>query len=231
MKIYKILVIDDDIELCDLLSEYLATEGYSIEAIHNGAKGAEAVLKDDYDLIILDVMLPGMGGFDVLKTIRKEKKTPILMLTAKGDDIDKILGLEMGADDYLPKPYNPRELLARIKAILRRTEPSDKNIQSKSENIVAGDFNINMGKLTATYKNSPIGLTVVELNILEMLVKNAGMVVTREDVAMKVLGRELNAFDRSIDVHISNIRKKIGDNDIIKSIRGVGYQLMIGDEI
>lgn len=225
----KILVIDDDIELCELLAEYLATDGYEITAVHNGAEGAEIVLSEDFDLIILDVMLPGMGGFDVLKTIRKEKTTPILMLTAKGDDIDKILGLEMGADDYLPKPYNPRELLARIKAILRRSS-APKSEPAHNEIINAGSFVIDTGRLTASYKGTSLGLTVVEFNILELLAKNIGKVVTREDIAEKVLGRELSTFDRSIDVHISNIRKKASDPDVVKSIRGTGYQLLTETE-
>jgi two-component system response regulator CpxR len=221
----KILVIDDDIELCELLAEYLATEGYGIKAVHNGAEGAETVLSQDFDLIILDVMLPGMGGFDVLKAIRKEKTTPILMLTAKGDDIDKILGLEMGADDYLPKPYNPRELLARIKAILRRSV-APKGAPAQSETVRTGSFVLDTGRLTASYKGEPLGLTVVEFNILELLARNIGQVVTREEIAEKVLGRELSTFDRSIDVHISNIRKKASDPDVVKSIRGAGYQLL-----
>ncbi|PLX69078.1 MAG: DNA-binding response regulator [Denitrovibrio sp.] len=220
-----ILLIDDDIELCELLAEYLATEGYEIRAIHNGAEGADTVLAEDFDLIILDVMLPGMGGFDVLKTIRTHKKTPILMLTAKGDDIDKILGLEMGADDYMPKPYNPRELLARIKAILRRTK-TKQDSSSKPEKITIGNFQLDLGQLTVQYKGNTIPLTVVEFNILELMVENIGKVVTREDIALKVLGRELSPFDRSIDVHVSNIRKKSGNTDIIKSIRGSGYQLL-----
>ncbi|ADD67559.1 two component transcriptional regulator, winged helix family [Denitrovibrio acetiphilus DSM 12809] len=220
----KILVIDDDVELCELLSEYLEAEGFSIKAVHNGKEGASTVIDSDFDLIILDVMLPGMGGFDVLKTIRSVKMTPILMLTAKGDDIDKILGLEIGADDYLPKPYNPRELLARIKAILRRyTSP---HYSEKAQELTGGNFVLDTGKLTASYRGFPLGLTVVEFNILEMLLINIGRVVTREEIALKVLGRELSSFDRSIDVHISNIRKKASDTDIIKSIRGAGYQLI-----
>ena len=229
MKNHDILLIDDDVELCELLAEYLASEGYDIRAVHNGAVGAETVLAEDFDLIILDVMLPGMGGFDVLKTIRTQKKTPILMLTAKGNDIDKILGLEMGADDYLPKPYNPRELLARIKAILRRTNDYT-DAFSKPETVTIGSFKLDFGKLTAHYRDELIPLTVVEFNILEMLVENAGKVVTREDIALQVLGRELSSFDRSIDVHVSNIRKKAGNPDIIKSIRGAGYQLLTSSD-
>jgi len=227
MKKHNILVIDDDIELCELLAEYLATEGYSIYSVHDGVKGAEIVLKENFDLIILDVMLPGMGGFDVLKTIRHEKTTPILMLTAKGDDIDKILGLEMGADDYLPKPYNPRELLARIKAILRRTTAKSSVNDSNGENFSIGELFLNKGKFTASFSGRPLGLTVVEFNILEMLADSFGQVVSRDDIAREVLGRELASFDRSIDVHVSNIRKKIGNAEVIKSIRGAGYQLIL----
>lgn len=165
-----------------------------------------------------------MGGFDVLKTIRKQKMTPILMLTAKGDDVDKIVGLEMGADDYMPKPYNPRELLARIKAILRRS--SGIQIKRPPNIIREGRFTLDTSKLSADFDGEPMNLTVVEFNILDMLVANAGSVVSREEIAEKVLGRELSSFDRSIDVHISNIRKKSGNPDIIKSIRGAGYQLI-----
>lgn len=229
MNRYKILVIDDDTVLCELLGEYLETEGYDIMSVHNGNEGAELVLSEEFDLIILDVMLPGMGGFDVLKTVRKEIMTPILMLTAKGDDIDKIVGLEMGADDYLPKPYNPRELLARIKAILRRSA-SGKESAARPETISLGGFHLDTAKLTATFNNEPMGLTVVEFNILEMLLSNAGSLVSRENIAQKVLGRELSSFDRSIDVHVSNIRKKAGNPDIIKSIRGAGYQLIPDSE-
>jgi len=219
-----ILVIDDDVELCELLSEYLESEGFAVKAVHNGAEGAEMVLREDFELIILDVMLPGMGGMDVLKTIRAEKSTPVMMLTAKGDDIDKILGLEMGADDYLPKPYNPRELLARIKAVLRRT---GSNRDSGPEIISKSGVELNTGSLSAKYKGEPLTLTVVEFNLLEMLMKNAGKAVSREEIALEVLGRNLSDFDRSIDVHVSNIRKKTGNADIIKSIRGAGYQFSL----
>lgn len=226
MKNNDILVIDDDTELCELLGEYLEAEGYSITAVHNGREGAEMVINGSFDLIILDVMLPGMGGFDVLKTIRSAKTTPILMLTAKGEDIDRILGLEMGADDYLPKPYNPRELLARIKAVLRRTSDNGAG-QSRPETISAGSFTLNTGRLTATFEGAPVPLTVVEFNLLEMLARNAGSTVSREELAKHVLGRELSAFDRSIDVHVSNIRKKAGGADSIKSIRGYGYMITV----
>jgi two-component system response regulator CpxR len=222
-----ILVIDDDVELCELLGEYLDTEGYKIEAVHNGAEGADKVIQNDYSLIILDVMLPGMGGFDVLQKIRSVKNTPVLMLTAKGDDIDKILGLEMGADDYLPKPYNPRELLARIKAILRRTEIKETSKISEDE-IAIGQLVLNKNNLSGSFAGKDLNLTVVEFNMLNMLAEEAGKVVTREDIAETVLGRTLTPFDRSVDVHMSNIRKKLGNNDIIKSIRGVGYHLSAG---
>lgn len=225
MKDYKILVIDDDVELCELLNEYLQTEGYSIQAVHNGLEGAEIATENSYDIIILDVMLPGMDGFEVLKRIRATKTTPVLMLTAKGDDIEKILGLEMGADDYLPKPYNPRELLARIKAILRRSNTAKE--ESNTPAVVnTGNFLLDNSRLTASYKGTDLRLTVVEFNILSMLISNRGRAVTRDEIAEEVLGRELSTFDRSIDVHVSNIRKKASDPDIIKSIRGAGYQLI-----
>jgi two-component system response regulator CpxR len=229
MEKYRVLIIDDDVELCGLLSEYLGSEEYETASVHNGIEGADTALAEDFDLIILDIMLPGKGGLDVLKAVRREKTTPVLMLTAKGDDIDRILGLELGADDYLPKPYNPRELLARIKAILRRTSPSQTQ-SAKPETISAGGFTLNTGKLSAIYKERMLDLTSAEYCLLEMLALNAGTVVTREDIARHVLGRELSSFDRSIDVHISNIRKKAGDTGVIKSIRGTGYQLIAGGD-
>lgn len=222
-----ILVIDDDIELCELLSEYLQTEGFRIHSIHNGAEGAQEALTGNYSLIILDVMLPGMGGFDVLRTIRSEKNTPILMLTARGDDIDRIVGLEMGADDYLPKPYNPRELLARIRAILRRLD-TPRTESAKPDVLAVGNLNLHHASLSATLDGENLHLTVVEFNLLELLAKRAGSVVQREEIAETVLGRPLQAYDRSIDVHISNLRKKLGDHESIKSIRGAGYMLTVG---
>jgi len=216
----KILIVDDDVELCELLAEYLGAEKFEIESVHNGVEGAQRALSEDFSIIILDIMLPGINGLEALKQIRSSKDTPVIMLTAKGEDIDRIIGLEIGADDYLPKPYNPRELLARIKAILRR---SGSETKATKDEITNGDLTLDRGKLVAFYKDEDKGLTGAEFNVLEILTKNAGNVVKREEIAKEVLGRSLSPFDRSIDVHISNIRKKIGKNEIIKNVRGVGY--------
>jgi two-component system, OmpR family, response regulator CpxR len=226
----KLLIIDDDKDLCDLLSEYLGAEEFYIEVAHRGDIGVEKALVESYDIIILDVMLPGgLNGFKVLQEIRLQSETPILMLTAKGEDIDRIIGLEMGADDYLAKPFNPRELLARIRAILRR---SVQKVQVAKRRIKAaryriGHIELDAGMRIARHGGKPIELTAVEFDLLEVLLRNAGNVVSRDELSREVLDRSLLPYDRSIDVHISKLRKKIGsgsqDSDLIKAIRGVGY--------
>jgi len=225
----RILVIDDDIELCELLTDYLSGEGFAVETVNDGKQGAEQALAEEYILVILDVMLPEMNGFDVLRKIRKNSGVPVIMLTARGDDIDRIVGLELGADDYLPKPFNPRELVARIRAIQRRTEsvetqqlPDDKPAELKIGDVVLCKTN-----RTVKRAGENIDLTSVEFNLLEVLLSRAGEVISREDLVEKVLGRRLSAYDRSIDVHVSAVRKKLGhyDGDIerIRTIRSVGY--------
>ncbi len=235
----RILVIDDDIELCELLTDYLGPEGFDVETVHDGEKGAKTALAGEYELIVLDVMLPGMNGFDVLRKIRADSNIPVLMLTARGDDVDRIVGLEMGADDYLPKPFNPRELVARIKAIQRRTV-GEKNTVSEiarpADDIVVGDVELHMGARTILCNGRKVDVTSVEFTLLHELLKNAGKVLPREDLAHNVLGRKLAMFDRSIDVHISSLRKKLGrhagDQERIKSVRSVGYQYVMptGDD-
>ena len=232
-----ILVIDDDTELCELLIEYLAPEGFEVEAVHAGETGAERALTGKPDLIVLDVMLPGMNGFDVLKKIRSESQIPVLMLTARGDDVDRIVGLELGADDYLPKPFNPRELVARIRAIQRRATPnppSDPTASPKQQRIATDDIELNPATRKLLCKGERVELTAVEFSLLYHLLQKAGDVVSRDELAIDVLGRTLEMFDRSIDVHVSSLRKKLGPRpdgqERIVAIRGVGYQYLIDEE-
>lgn len=223
-----ILIIDDDTELCSLLLEYLNSEGFTVEAVNESKIGIELALSGKFSFIILDVMLPDIDGFEVLRTIRSRSSIPVLMLTAKGDDIDRIIGLEMGADDYLPKPFNPRELIARIKAIQRRAEPLNgaREIQNKSIQRV-GDLSLNHKTQTLVQNGKRIELTTVEFLILHELLINKGKTISREELAEKALDRKLSLFDRSVDVHIANLRKKIGHQYLggerIRTVRGVGY--------
>jgi two-component system response regulator CpxR len=222
----RILVIDDDIELCELVADYLVAEGFQVEQAHQGPKGVETALSDDFTLIILDVMLPEMNGFEVLRRIRAKTRVPVLMLTARGDDVDRIVGLELGADDYLPKPFNPRELVARIRAILRRTQPVS-DAESGPEKLTFEDVSLETGSRTAYLRDRHLDLTGVEFDLLYTFLKEPGTVLKREDLVRRILGRELSPFDRSIDMHVSNLRKKLGPKkdggERIKSIRGVGY--------
>ena len=224
----KILVIDDDAELCELVSEYLESEGFEIDTEGSGDHGADRALESDYDLIILDVMLPGINGFEALRRIRSQSNVPVLMLTARGDDVDRIVGLEIGADDYLPKPFNPRELFARIHAILRRSSAhANAGAAALNEKVAIGDIQLNTGSRTVARDNNPIHLTAMEFDVLEVLLRNAGRVVERENLVEQVLDRKYSPYDRSIDVHISNLRKKLGHEvdgmERIKSVRQIGY--------
>jgi len=225
-----ILVIDDDRDLCELLDEYLTREGFWVETVHDGEKGIEKVLTGTYGVVVLDVMLPGKhDGYDVLKQMRARTNTPVLMLTARGDDVDRIVGLEMGADDYLPKPFNPRELVARLRAILRRSTPGTGRVSEGASSVRhwVGDVEMDMGTRTVLRAGKPVDLTSVEFTLLEMLLFKAGNIVTRDELAKTVLGRSLTPYDRSIDVHVSKLRKKLGresgGTERIKSIRGSGY--------
>lgn len=224
-----ILIIDDDQKLCELLSEYLTNEGFIIDLAHDGREGTAKALGRKYSLLILDVMLPGgQNGFAVLQTIRGKIDTPVLMLTARGEDIDRIIGLEMGADDYLPKPFNPRELLARIHAILRRIKTSRPQTSlSADKKYKAGDVELNYSARTVFQGGKSVEVTIVEFNILDMLIRRAGELVTRDELAREVLGRPLSPYDRSVDVHVSRLRKKLshygGETERIKSVRGSGY--------
>ncbi len=219
----KVLIVDDDVELCDLVAEYLTPEGFEVEAVHNGEQGLKRSLSGEHVLVVLDVMLPAMSGLDVLRKLRAESRVPVLILTARGDDVDRIVGLEIGADDYLPKPFNPRELLARIRAILRRTQ---KPASPPMEKITVGDVELDPAARVVKRAGEPVELTSVEFGMLEALMRAAGQVVTRDQLAQSVLGRKFMPYDRSIDMHVSKLRKKLGDSedaDKIKTIRGVGY--------
>lgn len=223
----QILIIDDDVALCELVTEYLEPLGFQIESVHRGDAGAERALAGEHSLVVLDVMLPGLNGFEVLRRIRAESKIPVLMLTARGDDIDRIVGLEIGADDYLPKPFNPRELTARIRAILRRTTSEVPVDQALEKRLHVGDVELDSGTRAITRGGQNVELTAVEFDLLEKLLRSAGQIVTREELSKQVLGRSSSPFDRSIDMHISNLRKKLGHRadatERIKTVRGVGY--------
>ena len=227
----QLLLIDDDLELCQLLQEYLSAEGFVVEAIHSAPQGLERARSSEHALVILDVMLPGASGFEVLRQLRLESNIPVLMLTARGEDVDRIVGLEMGADDYLAKPFNPRELVARIRAIQRRTAPRTETAEAPPERLILGDLQLDAGARSLSRADTPIALTAVEFSLAEMLLRHAGQVVTREDLVRSVLGRRLTPYDRSIDVHMSSLRKKLGPGpggqERIKTLRGLGYQLLL----
>ena len=221
-----ILVIDDDVELCALVAEYLRAEGFSVESVHDGERGHQRAVEGKYVLAVLDVMLPGMNGFEVLRKIRSASKLPVLLLTARGQEVDRIVGLEIGADDYLPKPFNPRELVARIRAILRRTRGDGTAGSSLPEALKVGDVELDPATREAKRDGRPLDLTSVEFNLLEVLLREAGRVVSRERLVNAVLGRKFSPYDRSIDMHVSKVRKKMGDSEDdgpIKTVRGVGY--------
>lgn len=220
----RLLIVDDDTELCALLTERLLADGFILHAAHDGKEGLEQAISGEYSLVILDVMLPRMGGVELLKELRARSSVPVLMLTARGDDIDRIIGLEVGADDYLPKPFNPRELVARIKAILRRLDER----RTEQHRLTAGDIAIDTTVREASAAGNPLHLTTIEFALLEVLVRNAGRTLTREYLTDTALGRRLGAFDRTIDVHISNLRKKLDEHrgiERIKTVRGSGYLL------
>jgi two-component system, OmpR family, response regulator CpxR len=222
-----VLLIDDDTELSKLLEEYLQSEQLNLESAHDGPAGLEKALSNRHSVVVLDVMLPGMSGLDVLKQLRQKSAVPVLMLTARGSELDRILGLELGADDYLPKPFNPRELVARIRAILRRTRTEATGAPLAPEILRVGDVELDAGTRTVHQKGKPVELTSVEFNLLQALLREAGRVVPRERLVDLVLSRKFSPFDRSIDMHVSKIRKKLGDSDAggdhIKTVRGVGY--------
>lgn len=218
-----ILIVDNDTELTDLVTQYLETEGFTVEAVHDGLLAMKKALNKNFDAIILDVMLPKHNGFQVLKAIREHSDVPVLILTARADDIDRIVSLEIGADDYVLKPCNPRELTARLRAVLRRSQKTP----NQKHNITISDVVIDCTKRQVAISGSQIDLTNTEFNIIEMLCKSPGQAFSKEELTEYALGRKFTAYDRSIDVHISNLRNKLGKNndgdDFLKTVRGFGY--------
>jgi len=227
----KILMIDDDVELCELMVDYLSQEGFEVETVNDPLAGVEKALSGQHDLVVLDVMMPGLNGFEVLRRIRASSRIPVMMLTARGDDVDRIVGLEIGADDYLPKPFNSRELVARIRAILRRSEQQS-TVPARSTAIRVADIALTSATRTVERSGQKVDLTSIEFSILEVLMGVAGQVIHRDELVRKSLGRENSAYDRSIDVHISSLRKKLGvpvdGAERIKTIRNIGYLYSAG---
>ncbi len=234
--VHRLLVIDDDAELCQLLTEYLIPEGFEVDTTQDPQQGVERALSSDYSLVILDVMMPVLNGFEVLRRIRARSIAPVLMLTARGEEVDRIVGLEIGADDYLPKPFSPRELVARIRAILRRTTtPAEVSAGTpRIPRIVVEDVELDPGARTVRCKGQPVELTGVEFNLLEALLKAAGRVIQRVELSKTVLGRRWMPYDRSIDMHVSNLRRKLGTSiagtERIKSVRGLGYVYTLSNQ-
>src|SRR5690242_19225264 len=219
----RILLVDDDVELCGLLTEFLKREGFTLECEHDGKRGLERAARPDYAVVLLDVMLPSLDGFDILRGLRKQSKVPVIMLTARGEDVDRIIGLELGADDYLPKPFNPRELAARIRAILRRLEA--RPAAEAGTRIEVNGVALDPGSREVFSSGKPVEVTTFEFDILEMLMRSAGRVLSRDALMENMYNRKATPFDRSIDMHISHLRKKLEtSHPLIKTIRGVGYQ-------
>jgi two-component system, OmpR family, response regulator len=214
-----------------MLAEYLAPEGFEVDAVHDGEQGAHAALGGSYDAVVLDVMLPRLNGVDALRRVRETSRIPVIMLTAKGDDVERIVGLELGADDYLPKPCNPRELVARLRAVLRRSATAPAAPAAR-EMLDAGDCVIRPGERVATWRGRALDLTSTEYNVLEVLVRSAGQLVTKAELSTRALGRPLERYDRSIDMHVSSVRRKLGTladgRSPIQTVRGAGYQFIAG---
>lgn len=228
-----ILLIDDDTELTSLLKEVLSFEGFDVSEANNGEEGLNQ-LTADIDLILLDVMMPKLNGMETLKRLRENWQTPVLMLTAKGEEIDRVIGLELGADDYLPKPFSDRELLARIRAILRRTQTTPSNKANKTSDCIEyQDIQVYPGKQEAFCQGTQLDLTTTEFALLSHFVQNPGETLTKEALSLDVLGKRLAAFDRAIDMHVSNLRKKLPERadgkSRIKTLRGRGYLLVEED--
>ncbi len=226
----RVLVIDDDRKLCRLIREYLAPMGYDVSLAHTGPDGLELALRETPHAIILDVMLPGMDGFEVLKKLRRTSDVPVLMLTGRGEEADRIVGLEIGADDYLPKTFSTRELLARLRAVTRRAAQRKPATTDAPEEIVVGPLRVRPGSRVALLNDEPLTLTPVEFDLLACLAAGKGRVKTREQLLDSVSDRNFDAFDRSIDVHISALRRKLGDDPkeprFIKTLRAAGYMLL-----
>jgi DNA-binding response OmpR family regulator len=223
----RVLLVDDDVELSAMLGEYLAREGFEVTAVPDGETGVAEALSGRHAIAVLDVMMPGIGGVEALRRIRAESRLPVLMLTARGDDVDRIVGLELGADDYVPKPCTPRELVARLRAILRRSQPVAAD--ESGAPVRNGPLVLWPERREARWQERPLELTSTEFNLLEILARRAGQVVSRGELSEQGLGRPLARFDRSIDVHLSSIRHKLGTRadggSWIQTVRGQGYQL------
>lgn len=224
----KILLVDDDLELGTMLSEYLTAEGFNASLVLTGKAGVDGALSGEYIAMILDIMLPDMSGIDVLRDVRKKSRMPIIMLTAKGDNIDRVIGLEMGADDYMPKPCYPRELVARLRAVLRRFDERPEEVDDEIA-INFGELTLNPSTRSSEWRGKPFDLTASEFNLLELLLRAPERVVSKDELSEKGLGRPREAYDRSVDVHISNIRQKLGaltDNALsIETVRSIGYRI------
>ena len=224
----RLLIVDDDTELSEMLAEYLHAEGFDIERVFDGETGARTALSARFDAVILDVMMPGLDGFEVLRRIRSHSSVPVIMLTAKGDDVDRIVGLEIGADDYLPKPFNPRELLARLRAVLRRSQNTHHEPANNNSVLSLGALEIHPASRTAFSNGQALDLTSTEFNLLHALMTQVGKIVTKETLSLNAMGRPLERYDRSIDMHMSNLRKKLSEyglESMIITVRGQGYQL------
>jgi two-component system response regulator CpxR len=222
----RVLIVDDDQGLVSLLQRFLQNEGFEVRAAFDHRSGLDAALTGEHDVVILDVMLPGGSGFELLKSLRAHSRVPVLLLTARGEPVDRILGLETGADDYVPKPFDPRELVARIRAVLRRSSGGHSE-SAIDESLNVGDLSLALNSRTTLCNGISVELTGAEFNMLELLLRRAGMVVTREELAQAALGRPLSAFDRSVDVHVSRLRRKLGcvpgSEERIRPVRGIGY--------
>ena len=223
-----ILLADDDVELSDLLKEYFESEGFHVRVAHDGAAALQQAREPGLDLMVLDIMMPEMNGMDVLRDLRRDSRLPVIMLTARGDDMDRILGLELGADDYVPKPCNPRELLARIRAVMRRVPAGP---ETEHPLITSDDLELNQGNRTLKKSGRPVELTSTEFSILLELLQHRGEVVSKRDLYVTALGREPVPHDRSLDMHVSNLRRKLGPDpqgdNRIETIRGIGYQFRV----
>lgn len=217
-----ILLIDDDVELCELLLAFLRREGFAVEAMHRFRQEAWDAVRDRIELVVLDVGLPGPNGFEVLRLLRSDSRVPVLMLTARGDDVDRIVGLELGADDYLPKPCNPRELSARIRAILRRVDGGN---SQRGVTLAVSGVVLDPATRSVNRGDERLEMTSTEFNVLERLMRDAGQIVPKDALMRDALGRRLRPFDRAIDMHISSIRRKLGD-DLVRTVRGLGYQFV-----
>lgn len=230
----KVLLVDDDKELCAMQADYLAADGFAVTCAHDGAAGVAAALGgapgSEFAIVVLDVMMPRLNGIDALRQIREQSDVPVIMLTARGDDIDRVLGLEFGADDYVPKPCTPRELVARIRAILRRTDGNP--ARSGGATIVErGPLKLSPQQRQASWNGTALELTSTEFSVLELLAQHAGQSVSKQDLCEHALGRALTRYDRSIDVHVSNLRQKLGNledgRSPVQTVRGIGYQLIL----